>query len=199
MKQHILLFLLLYISGGFISVKAQIAKISNILSSNWSNNGTDKIYKYNPCIGIEYLENNYFILSSNISLSNKAQKYSIVNNNILEANIQYIELNTTARFKLMTKKTSFFIGVGPSIGWKTKSKYKIHGDIKENTSDHGNFIAKKSVINLVTEVGAYKDFSKYRIELFTSYETNITNVIPESRKGFIGHSLALNISLGYQL
>ena len=43
-----------------IDTNAQIIKTNNSLSANWSNNGAKKIYKYNPTIGLEYLESSHF-------------------------------------------------------------------------------------------------------------------------------------------
>lgn len=179
---------------------AQTVKINNCLSANWSNNGTKKTYKYTPTIGVEYLERTYFLLSSSIGISHKNQEYSILNGeNTLETNIKYLEVSTTGRFKFKTNDITFFIGIGPAIDWKIKSRYKTHGEIKKNSSDHGEFIANKSVINLLTEAGVYKNFNKFILEFSTAYKSNITNIIPESRKGFISHSLSLNLSFGYKL
>ena len=191
-----LLYLLLLLTT---SGKAQTIKLNNAISANWSNNGSTMIYKYNPSIGIEYLESRHFMLSSNIGISHKAQEYPIYNGSSLEANIRYIELNTTARFKFDIKDFSFYIGAGPTIEWKTKSEYKIHEPIHGDISNRGDFRAKNNVVNILTEIGAYKDFNRCRIELSASYKNNISNIIPESRKGFIGHSLLFNISLGYIL
>lgn len=103
-KRQILVAIFLSIICGAKSIQAQTVKVNNTLSSNWSNNGSGKIFKYNPSIGLEYLESKHFCLSSNIGLSNYAQKYSIYDNdNILKANIRYIELNTTARYKIPIK------------------------------------------------------------------------------------------------
>ncbi|MDE6151397.1 MAG: hypothetical protein K2G12_05355 [Prevotella sp.] len=191
-----LLFLLLLLTT---SGKAQTIKLNNAISANWSNNGSTLIYKYNPSIGIEYLECRHFMLSSNIGISYKAQEYPIYDGSSLEANIRYIELNTTARFKFDIKDMSFYIGAGPTIEWKKKSEFKMHEPINGDIYSRGEFRAKNNVVNIMTEIGAYKDFNRYRIELSASYKNNITNIIPESRKGFIGHSLLLSISLGYIL
>lgn len=182
-----------------IDTNAQIIKINNSLSANWSNNGTKKIYKYNPTIGLEYLESSHFLLSSSIGVSHKNQEYPIFNGeSTIETNIKYLEISTTGRFKFNTNDISFFIGIGPAIDWKIKSNYKIHGEIKEYSSEHGYFIANKNVINLLTEAGLSKDLNKLRLDFFAAYRSNITNIIPESRKGFIGHSLSLNLSFGYK-
>lgn len=194
MKYIVLLILTLPI-GSY----AQTIKINNCLSANWSNNGTKKIYKYEPAIGLEYLENSFFLLSSSIGISHKNQEYPILNGeSTLETNIKYLEVSTTGRFKFKTNDISFFVGIGSAVDWKVKSTYKTHGEIK-NSSGHGDFISNKNVINLLTEVGVYKDFNKFRLDIFAAYKSNITNIIPESRKGFIGHSLSLNISFGYKL
>lgn len=195
MKYVILLIFILPIDS-----YAQTIKINNRLSANWSNNGTKKIYEYEPTIGLEYLESSYFLLSSCIGISYKNQEYSILNGKgALETNIKYLEVSTTGRFKFKTNGISFFVGIGLAVDWKVKSTYKTHGEINKKFSDHGDFISNKNVINLLTEVGAYKDFNKFRLEVFAAYKSNITNIIPESRKGFIGHSLSLNLSFGYKL
>lgn len=183
-----------------IDTNAQILKINNSLSANWSNNGGKKIYKYTPTIGLEYLEIPHFSLSSNIGLSYKSQEYPIFNGeSAIEVNIKYLEINTIGRLIFDANNVSFFIGIGPTIDWKIKSEYKIHGEIKENTSVQGDFIAKENVINLLTELGFYKDFNKFRFYIFSAYKSNITNIIQETKRGFIGHSLSLNLSLGYKL
>lgn len=192
-----LILLLLFLP---VSANAQVLKMNNCLSANWSNNGSKKIFKYNPSIGLEYLESRYFLLSSTIGISHKCQEYPIYDGEArLQSNIKYIELSTTGRFKLDLNTVNFYIGIGPTIDWKTKSEYTAHGKLDENSRSRGDFIARKNVINVLSEIGAYKDFNRLRLELFASYKTNLTNVIPESRIGFIGHSLSLNLSFGYKL
>lgn len=198
MKWNIVKLIIVFIFCFSASAHAQIIKFNNSLSLNWSNNGAGKIFKYNPSVGVEYFERKYFMLSSSIGIDNKAEKYPIINNKVLEANIRYIRLSTTARFKYDTNYVSFFIGAGPAVNWKKKSIYKIHGEMAENQAGGGEFRAKKNVVDVIGEAGMYKDFDKCRIELFASYNTNLTRIIPESRRGFISHSLALNIALGYK-
>lgn len=198
MKWSIATLMIVFIFCFSTATFAQTIKFNNSLSLNWSNNGSGKIFKYNPSIGVEYLECRHFMLSSSFGISNKAQKYPIINNETLEANIRYVTLSTTARFKYDTNYMSFFIGAGPAFNWKKKSTFNVCGEIAENQAGGGEFRAKKNVVDVVAEAGIYKDFDKCRIELFTSYNTNLTNVIPESRRGFIAHSLALNIELGYK-
>lgn len=99
-----------------IDTNAQIIKTNNSLSANWSNNGAKKIYKYNPTIGLEYLESSHFLLSSSIGVSHKNQEYPIFNGeSTIETNIKYLEISTTGRFKFNTNDISFFIGIGPTI------------------------------------------------------------------------------------
>lgn len=193
------LFALLSVFAVTGNIEAQVVKANLALSTNWSNNGSDKIYKPVYGIGLECFEHQHFMLSTNVGVNYKAQRYSIYNNNKLEANIRYIELSAIARYKFPIKKMCFFVGLGPSFNWNIKSEYDIIGNISENASRHDEFLANKNVVDLQSEIGAYKDLGNVRIELFVSYRNNITNVVPESRKGFIGHSLLLNMSLGYKI
>ena len=196
-----IVYVLFLLISGFVDtekVRAQVVKTNCMLSSNWSNNGYEKIYKITYGVGFESFESKKIIVSSNFGLNYKGQQYPIYNGSMFEANIQYLELNTTIRYKIPMNSMCVFVGIGPSINWRIKSEYNVSGEIDDCYYRKGEFRTMSNMVELLFETGLYKDLGRIRTELFVSYRNNMTKVIPETRTGFIGHSLLFNISLGYK-
>lgn len=182
--------------GMIITSHAQVFNAKNIFTFNFSNNGSTLLFKDNFGIGIDYLESRHFMLSSNIETTNKAERYDAITKTYqLEPHVNYIAVNTLAKFKYPVGRFNVFLGIGPSLNFRTKSIYKTLG--AEAHTKEGDFISKNMVLDFMSEAGIFTDFNKIRLGSAISYRTNITKIIPVTRKGFIGHTLTLNLSVGY--
>ena len=75
-----IVYVLFLLISGFVDtekVRAQVVKTNCMLSSNWSNNGYEKIYKITYGVGWESFESKKIIVSSNFGLNYKIGRQSL--------------------------------------------------------------------------------------------------------------------------
>lgn len=180
---------------------AQVVKVENGVSFSWSNYADRSNTHYIGGLGLEYLENRYLMLNTQLSFFERGETSTMTffPENRLNVFINYVSVGTTIRLKLAGLNGNFFIGAGPSIDFKRKSEYRIEGEKNDwFGADEGEFLSSDLVLSALAECGYFADIKNWRIELSISYRNNLTKINTETRKGFISHLIACSVGLGYK-
>jgi hypothetical protein len=115
-------------------INAQVIRINNgvsitSLKDSKVNILPNHIMPYHLSLGIDYVKNKRWNLSSEISYINIGglEKDILIDNTLstIKEKSKYIQLNTTFRIKTSKKYQSAYIGIGPSVGFLTgNGKFK---------------------------------------------------------------------------
>lgn len=197
-----------------ISQTIQLQSGLSVSKLNWQINNSSQILfnDYYTGVtffaGLNYLEKEYFNLSSNIGLIKKggSMTSNIYDQNGLamgqkteEAFLNYISVNTSAEFQLPIKALVFpFISVGPRIDFLTNYNAPV------NDLSNINALNKVST-GLLLGAGLRFDISNFQVGLRSDYYLNFNDIAswPTSSNNVGGkvtdNTFTVNISLGYHL
>lgn len=204
----VLAFLTLSVSNVF----AQLIKIENGASFSWMQGDVleSKLPAYSVMFGCDYLEHDWFYLSSEIGYIKKGGKDKIYgfiedlgNDAIrggyanMQSNLQYIQLNTSFRVKHSFKKINVYAGIAPTLDFLVKEESYTETEIKRHDNDYH---ANKFVLGIMPEIGAFYDVNKLRVSLNVSYQRNISHLAKVSNgDGLNNNTLLVSVGVGYKL
>ena len=197
MKKIILL--LLFTAYSISYSHSQTVKISNgLVLSHMDSQKFDflnqTINLYSLFIGCDYLENNYYYLSSELGFTQKGgmEITQILGRQIEKFN--YLQINTTFRLKLPYNNSHIYVGVGPSIEYiissnKFKTCYYKNAEYKMNKVNPGCKL----------ETGFVQNIDRIRIGLNYNYILTINGVGKSQYNKIKNTSHNFSISIGYNL
>lgn len=158
----------------------------------------EHITTYSISVGMDYLENKSFYLSSEIGYLQKGGKEE--NKSLPEdfRNIKeswdYIHLNTTVRFpfKLSDNSEHFFLGLGPKIDF-------LIGSAEFESPIYTGYNLNSTSFGAKGELGFVKDFNRIRTSIDISYLYDLTSAGGTEFIDFKNNAYQINLSLGYRL
>ncbi len=188
--------ILLYFS---VPLSAQVIKVENgiaITSTKYEDDSFDTRTPYQVSLGIDYLHNKWYNLSSEIGYITKGSGGKVnflfnpgentpYDHYTLSAN--YITINTTFRLKGDIRKEIYYIGVGPRVDIK----------VKDDIHELADYMSAKSILyGLKCEIGGiYKINDDILIGLNASYLPSFNKQFGELRE----RTFTLGLSIGYRL
>ena len=162
-------------------------------SNEWKYNN-ESLIGYSFLVGLDYLNNTNFNLSSNIGLIKKGGKVIAIAENsadrILDVSLDYLTLNTTCEFKYQLKnKVTPFISYGPRLDMLLNELYLT-------TYNRFNY-------GLLLGGGIKYDINKIQLGFRLDYYFNFNKINMTRTEVFAGiindKTLACNLSFGYRL
>jgi hypothetical protein len=203
MKKAVSLF---FICVNSFFANAQTIRIDNgigisQMKSNEYNLLTNKYCSYTIGVGLEYLEHNYFYLSSKISYLNRGGKDEliVINENgesilkNLHENWNFISFNTTFRTKISLKNHFLYVGVGPFM------------DVLIGSADFSNagfptYKANKILFGICPELGFnYFLTDKIYLGLNCAYNHSFIPLVQRDNVKLYNKSFNCLLSFGYKL
>ena len=194
-----------------IFANGQIVKIqggTSISKLDWDVKGSDwvmfneALIGYSIFAGIDYIDKQYFNLSSNIGMVRKGGTNEIQFMNskqILKAEqtLDYLSINTMIEFKYRIKKT-----ISPFISFGPRFDYLLHNG-KFDTFE-GLINLKSTSVGLILGGGLKYDISSFQFGLRADYYLDFTNVTDWSTVNtrVVGESVntfTINLGVGYRL
>jgi hypothetical protein len=177
---------------------------------DWQNLGlyNETLIGHSLLAGIDYLENKYFNLSSNLGFIQKGGKETLIFVDVegeqiaeitMEAKLDYFTVNTTLDLKYPIKdKILSFISVGPRFDYLVSYSYPFDG-----LNDAG--VLKKYNFGLILGGGIKYDLSEIQIGLRADYYLDFDKVADwPAETGNSGgkvedKTITLNLTIGYKL
>lgn len=220
--KKILLVVFALLMMGVNEIFSQVVKVENGLSLSWmkGDNLENKLSAYSVMLGCDYLEHDWFYLSSEIGYIKKGGKdnvydrfyeednYASVGYAGIKSKLNYLHINTSFRVKHSFDKLTIYAGIAPTIDFLLKEKSNTKFEDKEYKED---FNANKVVLGIKPEIGVFYDINKIRISLNVSYLRNITHIAKigelnyphfeeKNRQGYINNNtLLMSVGIGYRL
>ena len=166
---------------------SQVIKIENGVSFS-KMNAASSLNFHNPLsfytvnIGCDYLERDWFFLSSEIGYVRKGGKgHSNDEIGFSEKNtLDCITLNTSFNVKYNVGGFNLYLGVAPTLDFALKNKYSSESlswkDEWEMYPEH------RVVLGIKPSIGMFYDINKIRLSLETSYMKNITKKYAKIKK-----------------
>ncbi len=200
MKKILLISLLFLTRNAF----AQVIKLDNgLLFSSFHNKenlsilSSEKIVSYSGLLGIDYLEKNWFYLSSQVGyvrLGGKETNPSLPDEyrNVAESQ-NFVHLNTVFRAYTKTSGLKVFGGVGPYINVLTGAKqfdsqlYKPYYEFKRFS------------VGGKAEAGVTQDVNKFRVGFIGTYTYSLTPVAASDYLPLVNNTFSVGITVGYHI
>jgi len=186
-----------------INVQAQHLKIDNGLVISSFSNKKDfpvldkKVTNYAVSIGLDYLEKDWFSLSSQIgymliggeqALGYPSQAQSID----LKEQKSYIHLNTTFRPSVHAFGVIFFLGVGPTID------ILADGNDADNIFYEG-YMYKDVRIGGKGEFGIIQNINKFRFGIVGGYLYNLSTTAKSEFISLNNNAFSIALTTGYRI
>lgn len=214
MKHFKLLSIGLFISTLSFGQVLKLQTGASFSRINWDINNlyfeqyNQPIIGYSVFAGLDYLNKDYFSLSSNIGLLRKGGRQEVtfiditgkpVGTSIQNAKLDYLSINTTIDLKYPLKyKLLPFISIGPRLDYliNYSKEFNILNDI--NAINRYNY-------GLLTGLGAKYDLNKLQIGLRADYYLNFGSIAdwPAGRDNLgvrvTDNTLTINATIGYRL
>lgn len=182
-------------------IRSQIPVIHNGVSLSWTNHGNKKNISYIGSVGVILFAKERIMLNADLSLLERGEdtQMNYLGENRFKVKIDYISITPTVRYKRQLFMGQIYIGIGPSFDIKTKSRYSVYGEIDCIPEKEGVFFSKDIVFGAKAETGClfYKD--KFLIDINIGYRSNLSKIIPDTRRGFISSLIEFKIGVGYLL
>lgn len=185
-------------------IHAQYIKLDNklVFSSFYNNKklpllSSEKVNSYSFLLGVDYLQKDWFYLSSQIGymkIGGKETNLLLQGNdvNILESS-NYIHLNTTFRAYVKSAGSKIFLGIGPYINILAGSK---EFDSSLYRSDY-NF--KSLYAGGKAEIGFTQDINRFRIGLVGDYLYNMSASAASPYLILNNNTFSGAVSVGYRV
>ena len=180
---------------------SQVIKIENGVSFSKMNVGSatfrNPLSFYTVNIGCDYLEKDWFFLSSEIGCVRKGGKgHSDDERGFSEKNtLDCITLNTSFNVKYNAGGFNLYIGAAPTLDFPLKNEYSSKSpewnDKWEMYPEH------RVVLGIKPSIGAFYDVDKIRLSLEASYMKNITKL--SKFDGIKNNTFLLSFGIGYKL
>ena len=204
------LALTIFANGQIIQVQGgtSISKLDWNLDGFYSDLFSETLIGYSVFTGIDYLDKQYFNLSSNMGVVRKGGKDKIkyadqsglpVQTLTEKATLDYLSINTTIDFKYRIKETIFpFISFGPRFDYLLNSGK--HFDALKKSD-----ILKNTSIGLILGGGLKYNISNLQFGLRADYYLDFTKVAnwttenSENVGKISVNTFTINLSIGYRL
>lgn len=189
-----------YIIIGFIclstALNAQVFKIENGISISSLKN-LDRTTNYQVSIGLDYLDRDWYELSSEVGYIRKGSKIkhhiymdesiSIPDIIKLDLDPHYVTINTTFRLKAKRERETYYAGVGPRVDFKINDP-DIHVPVNE-------YLPKTETVlyGLKCEAGFKYSFSSIDLGINVAYLPSFNKLID----GLRDRTFTLGLSVGY--
>lgn len=200
--------LVISISEGF----SQVIKVENGLSLSWmkGDNLEQTLPAYSVMLGCDYLEHDWFYMSSEIGYIKKGGKDHIygfaeeleggisrVGYANLQSNLHYIQLNTSFRVKHSFNKLNVYLGIAPTLDFLVKEDSYT---TTENNKYENDYHANRVVFGIMPELGAFYDAGKMRISLNVSYTRNLSFISKIGKLPcLVNNTLLMSVGIGYKI
>lgn len=201
-----------YANGQKIKIQggASISKLDwNLIGTNSNSFYEESLIAYSFFVGLDYLENQYFNLSSNIGTIQKGGKGEIplsdqngdlTGQTIIEKpSLDYFSINTMIELKYRIKETvTPFISFGPRFDYLYSSSK--HFDVLEEKKE-----LKNTSYGLILGGGMKYDISNFQFGLRADYYYDFTKVAEWTieNTGISGeatvNAFTINLTMGYKL
>lgn len=191
--------IILFLSCFAYTIQAQIIGYTSSLSADCSNSSNQILFSNNHSLHLLW-QKSKFTLGVGIGKQTYQEKYPLLyDEGTLSAYVRYIELIPYIRFSPRLNNVPIFFGISPTFNFKQKASYRITNS--NNILKEDDFLSVPFMIGYMAEVGTHKSFNGNRIQIgiSISFKENLSKIITETKEGFIGRSIALNLSLNYRL
>lgn len=153
-------------------------------------------FNYNLSIGADYLESNWYSVSSQIGYIQVGGQET---NNLLDVNMREIKeskgffnANTTFRGYIKSGNTKYFIGAGPYI-----NILAANDSFKSNL--YNGYRYKTTHLGILGEIGITQDINNFRIGIIGSYMKNLSSTASTSFINLGNNVFNARISIGYKV
>lgn len=158
-----------------------------------------KIVSYSVFAGYDYWEHKNYYLSSELGYVRKGGRENFSRNTEtpeieLSDYWNYIQLNTTFRFRYPYKNSHVFIGLGPKLDFLISSK-----DFKNEIFSNVGYQMHSVSYGAKLEAGIVEDFKRVRIGLNGSYFLNINGVGKSDYNKLNNNNFLIMLSVGYKM
>ena len=200
--------LLVVIALAALSLSAQVVKLdvgttfSSMQDDTPTHNFTKTLVGNSLTLGVDWLENNWYYLSSEVGYitTGGIDRIDIVEGTGLpieeidwRMQRHNIHVNTTFRAKLGSKKFHAYLGVGPKLDIPVKTTMNQGLDDVDNVS----FIKNEVMFGLKAEVGVAYNFNDVRVGLNFAYLPDLTRQASFLNQTTRNNIFKLGISVGY--
>lgn len=195
------LFLMLWVLTG--TVQAQYIKIDNgvVISSFYNKEdlpllSEENIVHYSVAIGADYLEKDWFSMSSQVGymrIGGEETNYfpNEENNHVSEIG-DYIHLNSTFQAKIQKFNSRIFAGIGPSVNFLIGNK-DFESSLYEEYSFENIHVGGRA------ELGYTHDLDKFRFGIVGAYLFNISPTAKSEFIEFYNRTFSVMLTAGYRL
>lgn len=211
MKRFFILWMVLTI--GSVSGYSQVVKLINGAVLSWLNDKNDVYEKsqgfYTGGIGVDYLEHDYFYLSSELVYKPRGGKALLLiphtsgplADEYVAGRADYLHFNTTARFKYEISDLNVYVGVGPKIDILLGS----HPDADKIVEGVGPEIPllykddlKSVVWGIKPEVGVFYDIDPFRFDLNFSWLVDFSRIGKNKTNDLRAGAFSAALGIGYR-
>jgi len=165
----------------------------------------------NALLGIEFWDNKYFNLSSNLGFIQKGGKDSISVTSplgemdsmmLFKERLNYLTVNTAFIFKIPVKDVIFpYIMAGPRIDYLISYKENIAFIKQFEDADKVNYL----IYGIIMGIGINYKFDKIQLGIVFNYYVNLNKMVdytwenPNITNKISDNTFALNFQIGYKL
>lgn len=204
MKRKVLLLVTIITS---IALSAQVVKLdvgttfSSMQDDTPTHNFTKTLVSNSLTLGIDWLENSWYYLSSEVGYMTTGgiDRIDIIEGTGLpieeidwRLQRHNIHFNTTFRAKLGTKKFHAYLGVGPKLDIPVAATMNHYFD-----DDDASFIKNEVMFGIKAEVGVAYNFNDVRVGLNFAYLPDLTRQTSFLNQTTRNNIFKLGISVGY--
>lgn len=181
-----------------MGVNAQTLKVENGCSFSSLNSSKfemlhSNVYNYVFLLGVDYCENRWFSLSSEIGFVKKGGADKDLGLDDVKEEFNYFHVNTTFRVKYTIRDLCLYVGAGPKIDF-------LISDKRLKTSYYNVYNLKSLVPGTKLELGFDKSLSrKIKIGLNAAYLVNFGKIGDSTHNDLSDATFLLLFSFGYCL
>ena len=197
---RLLCFFALWLTS--FSISAQYLKIDNgIILSSFSNEDDlaildTRVVNYIGSIGLDYLEKEWFSLSSQIGYVRIGGEQEVDNvtpeiGEIIEQK-SYIHFNTTFRPRLEMEDVSFFVGIGPTLDI-------LMGSNDAESPFFTGYRYNNTRIGGKAEIGILHTKNKFRLGVIGGYLRDFSPTTETEFISLFNHAFTATITAGYRI
>lgn len=154
-----------------------------------------QISSYSGLLGVEYLEQKWFYLSSQIGFLKLGGKESPTIGDTTSRDKQswnYVQLNTSFRVRTQSRKTELYLGAGPYMNI-------LVGSGAFNKEMYSGYSTQRANWGCKAEAGITENINRLRIGVNCSYLLAFSPVAKSQYTSMAARSLTFYLSLGYRL
>lgn len=187
------------------TLNGQVIKLKNGLTISKLNSTVipvlnDYTKSYNVSVGLEYLENENFLINSEVGYFQKGGSEEGVLNAAPPLSEKYskkwgyLSVSTTFRYKIPMRGDFLYIGAGPQADVLLSNDK----DFSNTAYDGVGYTLNKMSIGVLPEAGFVMDREKMRYGIELSYLIGISNIGSSPFVNLKSNALRAGISIGYK-